>query len=175
METSTHSPGYSPPIHVSLADLLQQLVQRAIIAGWLLAVAGCGETDPHFISPAATFETYQRALASRDMELLWACYSETFKAGLPEGHQGWAREWMQKTDAQLAAEQRRQIADERLINERIGYLLFDPTTLESKQASPFFYFIREKGDWKLTTHLDSVFHRELERAIERGEFELSTD
>lgn len=146
-----------------------------LVALGMLAVVGCGETDLRFVSPAATFETYQQALADRDMELLWSCYSETYKAGLPAGQQGWTQEWMQKTSAQLAAERRRQIADERLINERIGYLLFDPTTLESKQASPFFYFIREPDGWKLTTHLDSVFHRELERAIDRGEFELSSD
>ena len=61
------------------------------------------------------------------------------------------------------------------INQRIGYLLFDPTTLNSPQASPFFYFIREPEGWKLTTHLDSLFHRELEQAIAKGEFKLPSD
>ena len=174
MEIPTRSSGFYP-LHTFLAASLRQLARWTLAAFWILTVAGCGETDLRFVSPAATFETYQQALANRDMELLWSCYSETYKAGLPAGHQGWTREWMQKTDAQLAAERGRQIAAERLINERIGYLLFDPTTLESKQTSPFFYFIQEKDGWKLTTHLDSVFHRELEQAIDRGEFQLSAD
>jgi hypothetical protein len=146
-----------------------------LIAVWILALFNCQETESHFTSPAATFRVYQQALADRDLELLWSCYSETYRAGLPAGRQGWMEEWEHKTDAQFKAARRREIAAEQLINDRIGYLLFDSTTLESRQESPFFYFIRDPDGWKITTHLDSVFHRELERAIERGEFKLPAD
>jgi len=134
--------------------------------------SGCSKTDLRFASPAATFKTYQKALATRDLDLLWSCYSDTYKASLAPDRDAWIRAWEQKSDAQIAAELRREIAEEQTINDRIGYLLFDATTLESKQASPFFYFMRDQGSWKITTHLDSVFHRELERAINRGEFKL---
>jgi hypothetical protein len=51
-------------------------------------------------------------------------------------------------------------------------LLFDTSTLGDKRASPFFYFIHEPDGWKITSHLDSTFHQELEQAIERGEYKL---
>ena len=67
---------------------------------------------------------------------------------------------------------RREISEEEIINDQIAYLLFDPTPLESERQSPFFYFIRENKEWKITTHLDSTFHQALERAIEQGEYKL---
>jgi membrane peptidoglycan carboxypeptidase len=67
---------------------------------------------------------------------------------------------------------RREITKEEVINDQIAYLLFDPTTLENERQSPFFYFIREEGGWKITTHLDSTFHQALEKAIETGDYKL---
>lgn len=142
----------------------------------LTILPGCGsETDSRFASPVATFRTYQQALMDRDWKLLWNCYSNTYKASVTSEPQDWIDEWEQKGDQQAKAELRREIADEQLINDRIGYLLFDATTLPSKQTSPFFYFIRDPDGWKITTHLDSIFHQELERAIARGEFKLPDD
>jgi hypothetical protein len=83
----------------------------------------------------------------------------------------WAQEFG-SNPSYLKSIQRREINAERTINARIGYLLFDATTLDSPQQSPFFYFLREKSGWKITSHLDTVFHRELEESITRGEFTL---
>ena len=137
---------------------------------------GCGEdeaTSGPFSSPYATFKTRQQALAAKDFDLLWTCLSISYKTGVYKGDfAAWKQEWSQKGDTAVESELRREIIEERLINQRIGYLLFDSSTLDSSRASPFFYFIREPEGWKVTTFLDSVFHRELEQAIDRGEFRL---
>ncbi|MEW6750916.1 MAG: hypothetical protein AB1505_08055 [Candidatus Latescibacterota bacterium] len=132
----------------------------------------CGRTDSRFASPAATFRTYQKAIAVQDLDLLWQCYARGYRESLPAGREGWAREWAGRSPAQRAAEVRRQIAEERLINQQIGYLLFDSATLPSRREPPFFYFVREQAGWKITTHLDTVFQHELEGAIQRGEYRL---
>jgi hypothetical protein len=156
--------------------------QRAPIAlsllfGALFLSAGCEkEANPRFAAPALTFKTHQEALAAKDLELLWACYSSSYKeSSYGNDYATWAREWQQKEDAWIKAELRREIVDERIINDRISYLLFDSSTLNSPQTSPFSYFVREPEGWKMTTHLDSVFHQELEQAIARGEFKLPND
>ena len=143
-----------------------------LTAAWVLAILGCQISDPRFSSPAATFKTYRHALADRNFNLLWDCYSNNYKASLPAGHHGWLQEWTQKSEGDFVSDQRREIIAEQLINDRIGYLLFESNTLRSKQESPFFYFIRDPDGWKITSYQDSVFHRELERAIDRGEFQL---
>ena len=140
----------------------------------LSALVGCHREDPAFASPAATFKTYKNALAAGDMDLLWSCLSASYRASAyGDDRAALTREW-EKDPRPLKAALRREIAGEQLINERIGYLLFDATTL-APQVSPFFYFIREPEGWKITTHLDSLFHRELEQAIARGEFKLPSD
>lgn len=142
----------------------------------LTILPGCGnKTDLRFASPVATFRTYQQALIDRDWELLWDCHSNTYKTSVATESQDWIDAWKQKGEQQVKAERRREIAGEEIINDRIGYLLFDATTLPSKQTSPFFYFVRDPEGWKITTHLDSLFHQELERAIARGEFKLPDD
>ena len=142
----------------------------------LLSLSGCGgedETEGPFSSPYATFKTRQQALAAKDFDLLWSCLSTNYKMGVYKGDfETWKREWSQKGDGAIENELRREVTDERLINQRIGYLLFDTSTLDSSRASPFFYFIREPEGWKVTTFLDSVFHQELEQAISRGKFLL---
>ena len=142
----------------------------------LAVVCGCADDDPRFATPFATFKTHQQALADRDLELLWSCYSESFRASVYRGdYATWAQEWQQKDEQQIEAQLRREIAEERIINERIGYLLFDASTLGSPQESPFSYLIHEPDGWKITTHLDSLFHGELERAIDSGEFSLPAE
>ena len=84
----------------------------------------------------------------------------------------WRRQWREMPSEKTTALLRREISKEEVINDQIAYLLFDPTTLENERQSPFFYFIRENGGWKITTHLDSTFHQALERAIEQGEYKL---
>ena len=156
---------------------LRAALSLILIVGALVAATGCGEEDdPRFDTPSATFKTHQEALTARNLELLWSCYSDSYKASTyGNDYAAWAREWQQKGEGQIEGDLRLEIADERVINERIGYLLFDASTLSSPQASPFSYLVREPDGWKMTTHLDSVFHGELERAIASGEFSLPTD
>ena len=144
---------------------------------WLF-LAACGQTEDAppaaaaFASPAATFSTFSKALADDDWAAAWACYSASYRAGIHQDDMdAWARQ-LRSDPNYLGSIQRREISAERAINSRIGYLLFDSTTLDSPQQSPFFYFIREAQRWKITTHLDTVFHRELEDSIARGEFDL---
>ena len=104
---------------------------------------------------------------------MWSCYSQSYKESMFGGDFGaWSRTWQERDADWIQAQLAREITDERVINERIAYLHFDPSTLESAQAPPFSYFLKEADGWKMTTHLDSLFHRELERAIAEGQFNL---
>lgn len=156
------------------------LPNSAALRWWFLlsilaGIAACSSEDPAFSTPAATFKTYKQAIATGDLDLLWSCLSVSYRASIyNDDRAALAREWKEHPE-QLQSALRREIAQEKAINGRIGYLLFDPTTLSSPQVSPFFYFIREPKGWKLTTHLDSLFHRELEQAIAKGEFKLPAD
>ena len=89
-----------------------------------------------------------------------------------EERQAWLERWRQKPSAEIKARLRREIAQEQIINARIGYLLFDASTLSDERASTFIYFISETDGRTITSHLDSTFHHELEQAIERGEYKL---
>jgi hypothetical protein len=150
-------------------------VRLCFLSGLFACMAACGNEDAAFATPAATFKTYKRAIAAGDLDLLWSCLSTSYRNSVYNGDRAaLAREWQEHPE-QLQSALRREIAQEKPINDRIGYLLFDPTTLNSPQTSPFFYFIREDEGWKLTTHLDSLFHRELEQAIAKGEFKLPAD
>ena len=146
---------------------------RSLFFFAFLVVVSCGsdETDRRFADPASTFRTYQQALQQRDFNLLWECFSLSQKGGETQ-RQTWIEPWRQQGPDEIKALLRREIAQEHIINERIGYLLFDASTLSDERASPFFYFIRDPDGWKITSHLDSTFHQELERAIERGEYKL---
>ncbi|MBM3278801.1 MAG: hypothetical protein FJY95_12090 [Candidatus Handelsmanbacteria bacterium] len=148
---------------------------RYLLLAALTLFAACGGEDPAFSTPAATFKTYKNAIAAGDLDMLWSCLSANYQNTVYQGDRAaLAREWREHPE-QLQSALRREIAQEKPINDRIGYLLFDSTTLASPQTSPFFYFIREGKGWKLTTHLDSLFHRELEQAIAKGEFKLPSD
>ncbi len=163
----------SYPYSQTLLAGLGKRFSCGLLLGSLLLVFSCEKTDPRFASPALTFKTHQEALAARNLELLWSCYSTNYKAGTYDhDYATWSREWQQKSETQIKAELRREIIEERIINDRISYLLFDPSTLSLPQSSPFSYFVHEPEGWKMTTHLDSVFHQELEKAIAKGEFEL---
>lgn len=143
--------------------------------GLLAAFAACNREDPAYASPAATFKTYKKALTTGDLDLLWSCLSRGYRQSVYQGDRAaLAKEWREHPQ-QLQSALHREITQEKPINNRIGYLLFDPTTLNSPQTSPFFYFIHEEEGWKITTHLDSLFHQELEQAIANGEFKLPTD
>ena len=73
--------------------------------------------------------------------------------------------------------ERREIVEEREINKRIAYLLFDIDTGQDESPTPpYFYFLRGNDrdyiGWKITSYLDSTFHQELERAIASGEYSV---
>ena len=137
----------------------------------LVLLYGCNseDIDQRFSYPVQTFQTYKYALENRDFDLLWECFNSSQRG---EDRQGFIERWQQKTPAEIKAQLRREIAEERIINERIGYLLFDSSTLGDERTSPFFYFLHDPSGWKITSHLDSTFHQELEQAIERGEYKL---
>ncbi len=146
-----------------------------LLLGLLVILPACSTEDTAFSTPAATFKTYKTAIAAGDLDLLWSCLSTSYRNSVYKGDRAaLTKEWQEHPE-QLQSALRREIAQEKPINNRIGYLLFDPTTLSSPQASPFFYFVRETDGWKITTHLDSLFHHELEQAIAKGEFKLPTD
>ncbi|HIG52587.1 MAG TPA: hypothetical protein EYG11_20440 [Candidatus Latescibacteria bacterium] len=138
----------------------------------LLVFASCSseEANQRFSDPAATFQTYKHALEESDFDLLWECFSLSQKES--SERQAWIDDWRQKTQNEIKSHLRREIAQEQIINKRIAYLLFDTSTLGDKRASPFFYFIHEPDGWKITSHLDTTFHQELEQAIESGEYKL---
>ena len=138
----------------------------------LVILQGCNseDIDQRFSHPAQTFQTYKYALETRDFDLLWECFNSSQREG--EDRQGFVERWQQKTPVEIKAQLRLEIAEERIINEHIGYLLFDSSTLGDERTSPFFYFFCDSSGWKITSHLDSTFHQELEQAIERGEYKL---
>ena len=139
-----------------------------------MSLGACGEEPPsQFSKPSLTFKHHQQALAAKDLETMWSCYSQSYKQRMfSNDFAAWSRTWQERDAVWIEAELAREIIDEREINERIAYLHFEPTTLQSRQASPFYYFLKEVDGWKITTHLDSLFHQELERAIADGQFSL---
>ena len=166
----------TPTKSLTLLKILIRALHTMVLQPFLCIVLfiffGCHseEVDQRFSHPAQTFQTYKYALENSDFDLLGECFNSSQMEG--EDRQGFAERWRQKTPAEIKAHLRREIAEERIINERIGYLLFDSSTLDDERTSPFFYFLRDSSGWKITSHLDSTFHQELERAIERGEYKL---
>lgn len=147
------------------------LLHVALVALWAMA---CGPIeDPRFASPAQTWQTYARALAAGDVEASWACFSSSYREREYGGDiRLWRAEVEGMTGNAKRAEKRCEIVEERVISQRLAYLLFDGGTLGPGRSSPFVYMLRDEGEWKMTSHLDMVFHRELERAIETGEYRL---
>lgn len=168
----------APPDHAPQfgTRTLGSTVARVSIA--LVAVAAllaCSRQDKRFVDPAATFATYLASIRQGDVEAVWECYSQGYRDQHFGGQlSAWEAEWKARERHYRRVETRREISEERIINKQVGYLLFDSTTLPSQNSSPFFYFIREKEGWKITSHLDSTFHQALERAIAQGEYQLPT-
>ena len=128
---------------------------------------------PGFTSPAVTYGTYVQAVLDGDADGVWECFSASYRASEYGGERSaWQVKWQSSRDELVDQARRRQIADERIISERIGYVLVDASTLTSPQQSPFYYFLREPDGWKMTSFTDSTFHAELENSIERGKFEI---
>ena len=132
----------------------------------------CAGEDPRFSTPATTFRTYRSALAAGDAETSWSCLSTGYRR-LEYGEDSGLWTAHLKRDGRDESRQirRLEISQETLINERVAFVQFDPSTVEAGHA-PFFYFLHETDGWKITTHLDSLFRLELEGAIDRGEFHL---
>ena len=154
---------------------------RAVVVAslWLLA-GGCGDSpdDRRYSSPAATYKTYRDAVGNNDAVAAWNCLAASYRKADFEGDlQSWKDNWPEQRRTLEKDLARREIVEEREINKRIAYLLFDVDTGRTESpTSPYFYFLREddpgnKG-WKITSYLDSTFHQELERAIESGEYSV---
>ena len=153
------------------------MTRRPPAVSWLglVLLLACGEAlDPRFASPASTFHTYREALSQSDGETAWACLSESHRErDLGSDPQAW-NAFMAGEEGRRLARQvaRREISEERRINDRVAYLQFDRTTVPEGEG-PFFYFLRDPDGWKITTHTDSLFRAELEAAIEKGHFRLT--
>ena len=114
-----------------------------------------------------------QAVLDGDADAVWECFSTSYRVSEYGGERSaWQVKWQSSRDELVDRARRRQIADERLISKRIGYVLVDASTLASPQQSPFYYFLREPDGWKMTSFTDSTFHAELENSIQRGEFEI---
>lgn len=152
-----------------------RLRRVALCALICLPLTGCShDPDPEFASPAATFATYQRAIRNGDLDLLWSCYSTGYRQHLSGGREAFEARWHDRSPQDRQAELGREVAEEKIIDGKIAYLLFDSTTLPNPSDSPFFYLVREDQGWFLTSHLDGVFHRRLEQALEAGALDLTT-
>ena len=150
-----------------------------VVSLWLLAGA-CGDPadDHRYSSPAATYKTYRHAVETNDAVAAWACLATSYRKTDFDGDlQRWKDNWGEQRPTLEVDLARREIVEEREINNRIAYLLFDVDSGRGESpASPYFYFLREndpgeKG-WKITSYLDSTFHQELERAIASGEYSV---
>ena len=153
-----------------LKTLIMKLLPRALGALLFGILLSCSSQDGQFETPYDTFRAHQQAIKEGDLDLLWKTYSQAYRD--QQVRANWRRQWREMPSEKTTALLRREISKEEVINDQIAYLLFDPTTLENERQSPFSYFIRENGRWKITTHLDSTFHQALERAIEQGEYKL---
>jgi len=156
------------PLRRSWVPPLITLVLLAL--GW----AACGPADhPRFSSPALTWQTYVQAVSHGDAEAAWVCFSPSYQNHQYNGDVSrWTTELASQGADMKRGNKRCEIVEERVLSPRLAYLLFDTGTLPSNRKSPFVYFLRGPQGWKMTTHLDTVFHRELEQAIARGEYRL---
>lgn len=130
--------------------------------------------DIKYASPASTYKTYRRAIDANEANSAWDCLAVTYQSSSFGGElKQWKEQWPQKQLALQDDLSGREIIEEREINNRIAYLLFDISgTKRERSTPPYFYFLREKNGWKITSYLDSTFHQELERAIEKGEYSV---
>ncbi|MEE2658556.1 MAG: hypothetical protein VX733_08635 [Candidatus Latescibacterota bacterium] len=150
------------------------MIRTFLIAALLLGACS-NETRTSYLSPANTYQHYQRALHADDALTTWECFSASYRDQEYGGDFAtWEAEWSKSRQHRLDDANRRQIVEEKELSSSLGYLLFDINTLSSDKESPFIYFLRDPEGWKMTSHLDSVFHRELEIAIQRGDFRLPT-
>ena len=142
----------------------------------LVLLLACDEGDDlRFASPAATYAAYREALSRGDGDAAWACLSQSHRErDLGGDLAAWQAAIAGEEGRQLAREvARREISEERRINERVAYLQFDPSTVPEGEG-PFYYFLRDPDGWKITVHTDSLFRAELEAAIENGQFRLTS-
>lgn len=135
-------------------------------------LAGCNPDVPTFQSPAQTYRIYTDAISANQPQQVWACLSAGYRE-LAYGSdlQRWLDAWAQEQIERGEAVKRLQVRDEILINEDLGYLQFDDSTVLPGE-SPFSYFLREGGEWKITTHLDPAFRQALEQAVSTGDYLL---
>ena len=148
------------------------LLKLALVA-LSLSWAACSPSDPQYSTPALTWKTYVRAVAHGDAQAAWACFSPSYQSyQYGADPTQWATELERQGADMKRGNKRCAIVEERILTKRLAYLLFDADALPSDRKSPFVYFLLDRGNWRMTTHVDTVFHRELERAIARGEYRL---
>ena len=154
--------------------------RSAVVASLWLLVGACEDSpdDRRYSTPAATYKTYRQAVEQNDAVSAWDCLAASYRKADFEGDlERWKDNWPEQRRALEKDLARREIVEEREINNRIAYLLFDVETGKGESpTSPYFYFLRDddlhnKG-WKITSYLDSTFHKELERAIASGEYSV---
>ena len=135
-------------------------------------IAGCSPDVPVYQSPAQTYRIYAQAISANQPQQVWACLSTGYRE-MTYGSdlQRWLSAWEQEQAERNEAVKRLQIRDEILINENLGYLQFDESTVLPGEP-PFSYFLREDGEWKITTHLDPAFRQALEQAVSAGDYRL---
>ena len=163
---------FVPPRPGRLCSFSSVIDARWVALALLLA-SGCSDSfDPRYDTPAATYRTFSDAVTAGDVGSVWECYSPSYRELTYGGSiETWQRLWPEKREALHRDVSEREIIDEREINDRIAYLLFDTSGMSSDSPTPaYYYFLRESEGWKITTYLDSVFHHELEQAIESGQY-----
>ena len=156
------------------------LFRTAIVASLCLPAISCEDSpdDRRYSTPAATYKTYRQAVGNNDPEAAWNCLATSYRNADFEGDLlRWKENWPETHRSQEMDLDRREIVEEREINKRIAYLLFDiDTGKDGSPTPPYFYFLRENDQdnngWKITSYLDSTFHQELERAIASGEYSV---
>jgi hypothetical protein len=137
-----------------------------------LLLWGCSDGGQPYQSPAETYRTYTQAVDDDQPERVWACFSSGYREHSWDNDlDKWLEEWPAQRPGRLHAVDSLQILQERIINHTLGFLQFDETTVPSGE-SPFFYFYHDPDGWKVTSHLDPLFRRALEKAVEEGEYPL---
>ena len=140
------------------------------LIGLLLLACGAGESP--YPSPAQTYGTYKDAVLGDRPHEVWACFGAGYRQlEYEDSLERWLAAWPVERATRQEAVRHLQIQQEKLINDRIGFLRFDDSTVEADE-SPFFYFVQEEDSWKVTTHLDPAFRQALEQAVAEGEFRL---
>lgn len=167
---------YPRLIYYNCPPWLVRIVSWPLLLTAYLSLTVCDRptNDPRFATPATTYRIYQQAVAGNDIEVAWDCLADSYRETRFEGDlKQWRERWSEHRILLQRDLDGREIIEEREINARIAYLLFDiDESLGSKPTPPYYYFLHQREGWRITSYLDSTFHQELEQAIENGEYSV---